>query len=207
MELAALKPEVWLPKEPQKGFTLAELLIALAILGEIATFTIPKIIHAQQNGSFKAKAKETAAMLAGAFQQYQLSNSITSSTKPADLTPYMNYVKVDSTTSIDLYQNLSTVSCGAGNENCLLLHNGGMLRYRSDINMGGTNTTNAIYFSFDPDGKVTDGTTNGPGKALTLFVYYNGRITSWCCVTPNAVVGASGTFTPNATTDPPWFSW
>jgi prepilin-type N-terminal cleavage/methylation domain-containing protein len=191
----------------QSAFTLAELLIALAILGEIATFTIPKIISAQQNGSFKTKAKETAAMLSGAFQQYQLSNPITSSTKPADLTTYMNYVKVDSTTSIDLYQNYSTVNCGSGNENCLLLHNGGMLRYRSDVSMGGTNTTNAIYFSFDPDGRVTDGTTNGPGKALTLFVYYNGRLTSWCCVTPNAVVGGGGTFTPDTTTDPTWFNW
>ncbi len=45
------------------GFTLAELLIALLILGEIATFTIPKILSAQQNGSKKAVIKETIATL------------------------------------------------------------------------------------------------------------------------------------------------
>lgn len=48
----------------QKAFTLAELLIALAILGVIATFTIPKVLTANQNGTFKAIGKETAAMLA-----------------------------------------------------------------------------------------------------------------------------------------------
>lgn len=46
-----------------KGFTLAELLISLLILGEIATFTIPKILSAQQNGSKKAIIKETVATL------------------------------------------------------------------------------------------------------------------------------------------------
>jgi prepilin-type N-terminal cleavage/methylation domain-containing protein len=45
------------------GFTLAELLIALAILGEIATFTLPKIISAQQNAKQLAVIKETVATL------------------------------------------------------------------------------------------------------------------------------------------------
>lgn len=41
----------------QKGFTLAELLISLAILGVIATFTIPKILSSQQNGSLNASTE------------------------------------------------------------------------------------------------------------------------------------------------------
>ncbi len=45
------------PEKPFKGFTLAELLMALAILGVIATFTIPKILGAQQSSSSNAKAK------------------------------------------------------------------------------------------------------------------------------------------------------
>lgn len=43
----------------QSGFTLAELLIALTILGVIATFTIPKILTAQQASTYNAIAKET----------------------------------------------------------------------------------------------------------------------------------------------------
>lgn len=60
------------------GFTLAELLISLAILGVIATFTIPKIIKAQQDAKFNAIAKEAATMVTGAYQQYQSQNTPTS---------------------------------------------------------------------------------------------------------------------------------
>lgn len=40
------------------GFTLAELLIALLILGVIATFSIPKVLYASQNGKKIAILKE-----------------------------------------------------------------------------------------------------------------------------------------------------
>ncbi len=45
------------------GFTLAELLISLLILAEIATFTIPKVLSSQQAGQKKAIFKETIATL------------------------------------------------------------------------------------------------------------------------------------------------
>jgi prepilin-type N-terminal cleavage/methylation domain-containing protein len=41
-----------------KGFTLAELLIALALLGIIASFTIPKVLESSTNAKYKAMAKE-----------------------------------------------------------------------------------------------------------------------------------------------------
>jgi type II secretory pathway pseudopilin PulG len=45
------------------GFTLAELLISLLILAEIATFAIPKILSTQQDARKKAIFKETIATL------------------------------------------------------------------------------------------------------------------------------------------------
>jgi prepilin-type N-terminal cleavage/methylation domain-containing protein len=45
------------------GFTLAELLISLGILGVIAVFAIPKILHAQQDTKRKAVFRETIALL------------------------------------------------------------------------------------------------------------------------------------------------
>jgi prepilin-type N-terminal cleavage/methylation domain-containing protein len=45
------------------GFTLAELLIALAILGIIATFTIPKVLSSQNNAKRNALFREAIAAL------------------------------------------------------------------------------------------------------------------------------------------------
>ena len=95
---------------------MAELLISLLILGEIATFTIPKILTAQQNGSNNAAAKEVAAMLSESFQQYGLSNAVSASTNAQVILPYLNYVSRDTTSVID--SNLGTWNCAAPWYNC-----------------------------------------------------------------------------------------
>jgi len=51
-----------LPNKPS-GFTLAELLIALAVLGIIAAFTIPKVLTSQQSNKDSAILKETVSAL------------------------------------------------------------------------------------------------------------------------------------------------
>jgi hypothetical protein len=74
---------------------------------------------------------------------------------------------------------------------------------------GGTATTNAIWFSVDPDAKVTDGTTNGPGKAVEFWLYYNGAIRTYGGILNNSCGYAFGNncTNPDPTRDPPWFSW
>lgn len=54
------------------GFTLADLVIALAILGLIATFTIPKIMVVQQAQQKKAIFKEIFfnAVFPGIYRQH-----------------------------------------------------------------------------------------------------------------------------------------
>lgn len=51
----------------QQGFTLTELLIALVLLGVIASFAIPKVLKATADQKTAAVVKETAAMLEDAY--------------------------------------------------------------------------------------------------------------------------------------------
>lgn len=195
------------PDEKQRfGFTLAELLIALAILGVIATFTIPKVLQTQQNTQFKAVTKEAIGMVSEAYMSYKRTNTPTAATKPLDLTPYMNYVKFDTITTIDDVQTLTTNTCSDPTEPCLRLHSGATLVVTDFGSFGGTAPTNAIWFGVDPDGKVTDGTTNGPGKALWFTLYYTGRITTIDQQLPTTT-GSFGVWGPTSGYDPPWFSW
>jgi prepilin-type N-terminal cleavage/methylation domain-containing protein len=189
------------------GFTLAELLIALAILGVSATFTIPKILNAHQNSQKVAVAKETAAMISGAFQAAKLAGAISSATKPSDLTAYMNYVALDTSGTV-----IDSAPAGASNTcntsfPCIKLHNGGYLMFR-DYAFNGTTTLNGISFVFDPDpAHNTTDTADGPLKAVQFTLYYDGFITT----RGNAKTGSTNagypSFGPDPSYDPSWFTW
>lgn len=193
--------------KPFSGFTLAELLIALTILGVIATFTIPKIILSQQNSAYNAKAKEAISMIASAYQLYQQNGTVPASTSMNALTPYMNYVKVDTTSSVDDVYGNGSLSCGGGaGNNCLVLHNGAKILMVSGWNFGGTSSTHVIQAWIDPDG-ITDGTTNNPGKSLVVELYYTGKVTSYGSVGNTFCGSWVCPFTAVASNDPAWFSW
>ncbi len=186
------------------GFTLAELLIALAMLGVIATFTIPKILSAQQDSRNNAVVKEAASAMSAAFQTHRLNGLVTTSTRATDLLSYLNYTSLDTAGNIDAPQTNTTYPCQAANP-CARLHSGAVVRSGSGVFLG-TNTTNAIQFWVDPDGTVTDGTTNGPGKSVSFFIYYNGRIVTHDGVEAGTLYnGGAVTSTPSLI--PPWFSW
>ncbi|WP_303675201.1 type II secretion system protein [Vampirovibrio chlorellavorus] len=183
------------------GFTLAELLISLAILGVIATFTIPKILSTQQDARNSAIAKEAAAMISEAYQRYSATNQVTASTKVGDLTPYMNYVSTGNTAVINANGGApvgASVSCSLFGGQCLLLHNGARLLVVPTISFAGTDALNALWFHLDPDGTANN--TN----AVVFFLYYNGRIKSYSTIDPNTV---SSDGVRSADVDPSWFSW
>lgn len=62
-----------------------------------------------------------------------------------------------------------------------------------------------IVILVDPDG-VYSGTTNGPGKSVAFYVYYNGRIATSADVDPGTLYNGSPV-AANASLVPPWFSW
>jgi prepilin-type N-terminal cleavage/methylation domain-containing protein len=188
------------------GFTLAELLIALAILGEIATFTIPKILTSQQSAASRAKAKEAAGMIAETYQLYKMNNTVTSSTTPLAIVQYMNYVRLETNSQIDFMPGNSSINCDSGSP-CVVLHNGGLLYAQNWVSFGGTNATNAVEFVFDPDGVYSGTTADGPSKSVQFILYYNGALTTRAQVRPNTCDSFTCPFPAAPTIDPSWFSW
>lgn len=103
---------------------------------------------AQANGQNLAKSKEVAGMIAGALELAQQAGTISSDTKPADLTLYMTYLNTDTSSIIDALPGMVSFTCSSTTP-CIKLSNGGMLIFANET-FSGTNTTNAIEFSFDP---------------------------------------------------------
>jgi prepilin-type N-terminal cleavage/methylation domain-containing protein len=179
-------------KHIEKGFTLAELLIALAILGVIATFTIPKVLNSGTSGQNTAIFKETASTVSGAFSAYQLNNAVTTATTTANLTSSINYVNIDTTAT-----NYGSGACNAANIVCLKLHNGGVLSYNSTHSFG--TAGRYITFNVDPDG-------TGAATAASIDLVDNGRLTSGGRAT-GLTAGNGGTATAHIATDPIYVDW
>lgn len=197
-----------MPRTRFTGFTLAELLTSLAILGVIATFTIPKILMAQTNAQSNARAKEMAAMIAGAYQQAQLAGIVTGSTKPTDLTPYMNYLSIDTSSQIDWPVGTAGPATCSSTDKCLNLHGGGKLLLYGTGNFGGTASTNVLMLLFDPDGRYVNSAADGPSKTVIFLLYYNGFITSGAKAKANTCDSNTCPWgAPNPNEDPTWFSW
>jgi prepilin-type N-terminal cleavage/methylation domain-containing protein len=178
-------------KGKSSGFTLAELLISLAILGVIATFTIPKVLNSSTSSQNTAIAKEAASMISGAFSAYTLNNTLATTTTPGVLQQYMNYVSTDTSTTY----STGMVACSASII-CLKLHSGAVLQYQVANTFGGTTTTDSIRFNLDPDGA-------GSQTAATFVQFYNGRLTTYGAATSQQTGGTA--LTPVAS-DPTYIS-
>ncbi len=189
-----------------KGFTLAELLIAVAILGVIATFTIPAIITTQQNSQFNSAAKEDIAALTAAYQQAQMAGIVSSSFAAINLTPYLNYVSVDTSSTIDALPTNLSQNCSASYP-CLVMHNGSKMQFwPATTTFGGTANNNSVYLFIDPDGILTTNTTNGPGKSVEVHLFYNGRPATRGTL-PFTAVSSDFARSLNTSVEPSWFSW
>lgn len=184
--------------------TLTELLIAMGIMAVVATYAIPKVLMAQQDGRLNAIAKETASMISGAYQMHRLQQGITSATTSADLTHYMNYVKVetdDTNCTHDYYAGLpNTFGCTTHVTGPhLRLHNNALLITPGTASFNGTSRNHHVYFLLDADGRAT-----GQGDTIMFILYANGRLSTLGSCDPDTT---SLPGCPYATGDPPWLKW
>ncbi|MEB3244430.1 MAG: prepilin-type N-terminal cleavage/methylation domain-containing protein [Vampirovibrionales bacterium] len=155
-----------------KGFTLAEILIALGLLGVIAAFTIPKVLQSTGTSRASAVAKETASIISGAFSAYSLNNTIaTADTLATYMNANANFVKTVADGSLTMTNGSGTaVACNAANP-CYVLHSGAIVQYTVANTLGGTASTNGINFAVDPDG-------TGATAPYQGYLYANGRVTT-----------------------------
>jgi prepilin-type N-terminal cleavage/methylation domain-containing protein len=93
----------------KKAFTLAELLVALSILGVIATFTIPKLLSTNNNAEIKANFKEIYATLSDISSQSMNENTSTEVWYIANQN--YNYLKAHLSVVKACDSNVSTEGC------------------------------------------------------------------------------------------------
>jgi prepilin-type N-terminal cleavage/methylation domain-containing protein len=186
-----------------RGFSLAELLVALMILAEIATFTIPKVLSAQQNTRYKAIGHEAIAAMTTARIMHESKGLLTSGTTPKDLFQYINYLKYDTSSQVDDLNGNGAYTCSAASP-CVYLQSGGVINADSG-SFGGTGSTNAVSFFVDPKAGYSN-TTSGNEKSAPFVLYYNGRITSYDNILPGTQDGW-GAVSGSAGQIPPWFNW
>lgn len=198
-----------------KGFTLAELLVALVILGLLAMFTIPKILSTSRNNDYKYRVQVAASMISGAYVRYLADNTVTGSFVPGDLTPYMNYLSFTNNSSVlfdNHYGYTGSSVCDAGGP-CVKLQNGALIRLYNGETLGQVAPNYAVIFQVDPDGtNAGSATTNGPGKMIELYLYpTNGRVVDRGSITNKTFCGTGASCAagraPDSSLIAPWFSW
>ncbi len=188
----------------QPGFSLAELLITLAIMGILMAFTVPGILQAQgstQSSKYSSFSKDVAFMIMNAYEQYRQANTtVATNTTPGALSAYMNFVSVDTSTTqlVDGHPGTAVIACSASAA-CLKLHNGGVLQLQAE-NFNGSTTLNTIQFRFDPDGTYT-----GRQDSIQFELYYDGTLKTRGNAKTNST-HSSATLSSNSSYDPAWFT-
>jgi prepilin-type N-terminal cleavage/methylation domain-containing protein len=191
------------------GFSLVEILLTLTIMGIIAACTIPPLFKppdSTQGSKSTLYATDAAFMIISAYEQYRQANPTVASTVGlAALTPYMTYVKLDTSTTLDSSNPGSSIVCGSGSgataKVCLALSNGAYFYYNPNMRFNGTDTTNGFWIVFDPDG------TRNNIQSLGMVLTYGGQVKTYGSIDTTYYYhtgGSTSNIAPGPT-DPSWF--
>lgn len=168
-------------KKHSKAFTLAELLISLLILAEIAAFAIPKVLVAYQNQQKIAIAKEMLGAAGAVYTKLQANGTLVNATG-AEFARNMNYISQDSTTIIDDAQSTGwgNLNCSTWWAKCYRLHSGAIIGADDTGAMGGTTFNQSVWLLVDVEGSY-----QGDHNGFWMQIHGNGRITTDWLDRPN----------------------
>ena len=187
------------------GFSLTEILIALAIMGVISAFGVIKIRESMDYKMYKDRTKAAAAEIGSLLLKYKQQKNAGVGTTAIDIfNEYANYISLDTTSTIDGSACEGTLACDAWNS-CFKMSNGAVIRVRNIQSFNGTSSHHAIKFKIDPDGVVT-GLSGDAGKALPFYLYFDGKVRARDNILEDTVTNTS-TDDPNSGCVPDWWTW
>ncbi len=134
-------------KKLQKGFTLIELMIVIAIIAILAAILIPNFLHARAE-SVTAACEGNEKQLATAEEEYSVDNGGTYIAFASLTTPYLSVVVTDPVKKNNAYS--ITIPGGASNGSYLITDAGDhdpttTTRLTDTAGNGGTNFTSIVY--------------------------------------------------------------
>jgi prepilin-type N-terminal cleavage/methylation domain-containing protein len=164
-----------------KAFTLAEVLIALVVIGIVAAITVPTLIQRYQDQAIKSALKKNYAVLKSALDKYQIENGErvlpsdygNHKLKPA-LIKYFNVSKdcnaqdCYSAANVSLYKNYigSSTRSTYFDDGQFILNDGSLIFFEND-SLSSTNASKRLYISVDVNGYEKK--PNRLGKDLFMF--------------------------------------
>ncbi len=160
----------------KKSFTLAEILIALTIIGIISAITVPLIFAAYQEQAIKSSLKKNYSVLKQALDKYQIDNG--ERLKASDGEAGTNIIKGK---IINYF--VSAYDCGKGTETAQSVKHACFSKYESATDVNYTNyngTSTNINTAYFDDGQfvLNDGSLilieNNSSSKLYLSVDVNG---------------------------------
>jgi len=197
----------------QQAFSLAELLVVLAVIGFVAMLVTPKVTVAFDRHTRTAIVKDLTMSVAQAYGVLSVKEGMTAATTFGDIARYMNIANMKTTGSIDSYPGGPAVSC-SGSYSCYQMASGSIIAVDNAHTFSEEIPNASLRFIIDTDGDMQAGTTmtNGgtiedvSGAGAGFFLSYDGRITPVFRPVPNnrmngVTVAACSDCTPR------WLRW
>lgn len=162
----------------KKGFTLAEVLIALGIVGIVAVLTIPGIMRDYKNRSYVALLQETHSQLSNATQAAmadELSDNFYE-TKSGAVTSCTNFSKGDCQKGmayfLSTYMDPVKYNCGRGSDLCVAGAAVDSYKTLSGANAGGVIDSDCVLTA---KGAAVCAWFNPYNSTASLWVDVNGK--------------------------------